>query len=329
MMRFLEPNPLSLLVAQFTPLPYPEDDCTGKVVVVTGANVGLGLETARHFVRLNAAKVILGCRDTEKGEAAVADIAATTGRGDAVELWQVDLGSFESVKAFCARANELPRLDIVVENAALASRTYAAFEGFERQVCVNVISTFLMALLLLPALRRTATAHNVRPSLVVVSSGAHFYAAFRARHAPSILEALRGGDDDMDDRYNVTKLLDLLLVRELAAETDANGKPPVTITAVNPGLCRSQLFREAKFPLSWFMPVSLFLLGRTNEMGARNFMAAALADESWHGQYVSECKPCPPSSFVRSKEGEEAQKRVYEELVDLLEEIEPGIGANI
>ncbi|RYP16772.1 hypothetical protein DL767_010138 [Monosporascus sp. MG133] len=146
---------------QITPLPHPTGDFTSKTIIVTGANVGLGLEAARHFVRLNASKVILACRNIEKGEQAKSDIEASEARPGVVEVWQVDLGSFASVQSFCRRANGLERLDVVIENAALQTATHQLYEGYERSVTVHIISTYLMALLLLPAMRRTATRQAV------------------------------------------------------------------------------------------------------------------------------------------------------------------------
>jgi retinol dehydrogenase-12 len=102
--------------SQFTTLPYPAFDFTGQTVIVAGANTGLGLEATRHIVRLGAAKAIIACRSIEKGEAAKKDIEESTERKDVVEVWQVDLGSYESVKEFCARVQKLDRLDAVVEN---------------------------------------------------------------------------------------------------------------------------------------------------------------------------------------------------------------------
>lgn len=174
---------------QFRRLPTPKKEFTGKTVIVTGANVGLGLEAAQHFVRLNAAKVILACRDTEKGERAKADIERSTGkRSDIVEVWSLDLSSFESIKQFCRRADQLPRLDVVVENASVAfvgpKGTLA--EGYERTITVNVVSTFLMALLLLPTLRRTATTFNVQPKVTIVSSDAHFVVRRRPNRVPHL-----------------------------------------------------------------------------------------------------------------------------------------------
>jgi retinol dehydrogenase-12 len=140
---------------------------------VTGANTGLGLEAARHFVRLNAFKVILGCRSVEKGEVAQKDIEESTKRTGVVEVWQLDLSSYESVKQFCSRANKLERLDVVTENAGLATPHYQEVEGMESTITVNVISTFLIALLLLPKLRADAIRFNILPRLTIVASDAH------------------------------------------------------------------------------------------------------------------------------------------------------------
>lgn len=153
---------------------------------MTGANVGLGLEAARHFARLGAARVVLASRSADQGARAKADIerslsssastSSTSTSTAVIEVWPLDLASFDSVRAFCARAAALPRVDAVVENAgvALVSPRGTLAEGYERTITVNVISTFLMALLLLPTLRRTAARFNVQPRLVIVSSDAHF-----------------------------------------------------------------------------------------------------------------------------------------------------------
>ena len=295
---------------------------------MTGANAGLGREAARHFVRLNAARVILGCRDMAKGEAAKNDIELSERRLGVVEVWDVDLGSFDSVAEFCARADKLDRLDVVVENAGVATGSYEVCEGYERQVTVNVLSTFLMALLLLPTLRRTTTRFNTLPHLVIVSSEAHYYAAFPQRDAPSVFEELRG-DDHPRDRYNVTKLLEVLVVRELAAEMDKAGAPRVVLNTLTPGFCRTDLYRHVPFPLNLFTAAATLTLGRTSEMGSRNLVKAAAAGEESHGGYIMNCALGPVSSFVRSREGGEIQKKVFKELLFILEKARPGVVENI
>jgi retinol dehydrogenase-12 len=142
---------------------------------VTGANVGLGLEAARHITRLNAEKVILACRTVSKGEAAKASIEESTGRKGAVEVWQLDLGSYDSVQAFAKRALELPRLDVVLENAGVAIPHYSRAEDNEATITINVISTFLLALMLLPKLRESAAKFKTTPRLTIVSSEVHFF----------------------------------------------------------------------------------------------------------------------------------------------------------
>jgi NAD(P)-dependent dehydrogenase (short-subunit alcohol dehydrogenase family) len=131
------------------------------------------LEAARHFTRLKAAKVILACRSIEKGEIAKNDIERTTDRKNVVEVWQVDPSSFDSVRQFCARAQGLDRLDILIENAGIATPIFEQFEGYESTITVNVISTFLMALLLLPKMRDCATDSSITSRITIVSSDAH------------------------------------------------------------------------------------------------------------------------------------------------------------
>jgi NAD(P)-dependent dehydrogenase (short-subunit alcohol dehydrogenase family) len=93
-------------------------DCSGKTVIVTGANIGLGKAAAGHFVSLNADKVIIACRSVEKGEAARAEILKSSGRPEsAIEVWPLDLSKYDSIREFAKRVTGLKRLDIVVENA--------------------------------------------------------------------------------------------------------------------------------------------------------------------------------------------------------------------
>ena len=80
---------------------------------------------------MNAEKVILACRSLERGEAAKKDIEATTKRTGAAEVWQLDLGSYASVKAFAERVKTLKRLDSIVENAGISTMQYRALEGNE------------------------------------------------------------------------------------------------------------------------------------------------------------------------------------------------------
>jgi NAD(P)-dependent dehydrogenase (short-subunit alcohol dehydrogenase family) len=113
---------LSLFAQPFKPLHLPPPNSfASQTIVVTGANTGLCLETARHITSLGASKVILGVRILSKGLSAKASIEKTTKRAGIIEVWELDLSRFHSVKAFATRAQSLPRLDTAIMNAGLAS----------------------------------------------------------------------------------------------------------------------------------------------------------------------------------------------------------------
>lgn len=186
----------------FTTLPYPTADHSGQTIIVTGSNTGLGLEAARHFARLNAEKVILGVRSLEKGQKAKESIEETTKRQGVVEVWQLDLSSYESTKQFARRASDLKRLDAVLENAGVARAQYSVTEDNESTITTNVVSTFLLGLLLLPKLRESGNTFNITPRLSIVSSEVHGWAKFSERNSPDMFKALNDKETaNMAERY--------------------------------------------------------------------------------------------------------------------------------
>jgi retinol dehydrogenase-12 len=169
--------PFSILTGlhnQFRWLPKVKDqNMSGRVILVTGASGGLGLEAARHFARMKPARLILAVRNMEKGRAAAEDILHSTGYTS--DVWTVDQADFKSVKAFCDRASkELVRLDIVLLNAGInTSHWEVTKDGYESSLQTNDISTSWMALRLLPIVQKTlnkSEAGGVKPHLVVVGS---------------------------------------------------------------------------------------------------------------------------------------------------------------
>ena len=278
------------------------------------------------MVRLGAAKIILACRSTEKGEKAKSDIENTTGKTGVIEVWQLDLSSYESTKEFAKRAQGLTRLDGVLENAGMQTRDFRMAEDNEITITTNVVSTFLLAFLLLPKLKESAVKFNIRPHLTIVSSDVHFMTNMPERKKPGkIFDNLNDKSSArMFDRYNVSKMLDVLSTRALAAE--AGKDCPVIINTVNPGLCHSELMRE----VGVLQYVIKFLLGaRTTEVGSRTFVWAIAAGPESHGCYTASARIEEPSHFVTSEDGIKTQNRVWEELKDKLERIEPGVTQRI
>lgn len=152
------------------------------------------------------------------------------------------------------------------------------------------------------------------------------------RHEDSIFDALKKDDPKyIADRYNTSKLLEVFTVRALAAQISSgpHANEPVILNTVNPGLCHSSLARNVDGLIGYLFVVVRLILARSTEVGSRTLVAAAAGGEESHGQYMSECIVKDSSAFVRSEEGQKTQQRVYKELLEILEKIQPGITRNI
>lgn len=178
---------------QWAKLAYPTASYIGQTIIITGANSGVGLEAARHIVRLGAAKVILAVRDVSKGERAAADIIASTKTTKNVtEVWPLDLTSLQSIHDFAAKVNKLDRVDAVLQNAGLATGIYKTTDtGEETGIATNTIRPVLLALLLLPKLRETAKKYNIRTRLAFTGSESYFWAKLAEANIPGpLIDAL-------------------------------------------------------------------------------------------------------------------------------------------
>ncbi|KAL2760466.1 hypothetical protein ACRALDRAFT_1078828 [Sodiomyces alcalophilus JCM 7366] len=335
----------SQVFSQFKTIPVPDADLTGKTAIVTGSNIGLGLEASRYFARLGCARVILACRDLEKAKVARKDILSSLSSSSSspskpateVLVWHLDLADFENVKAFAARAaKELDRVDFFMANASMAATTKQCAEsagGWEMQLAVNVISTFLLNILMLPVLRETGRKFGVTPRLVVTASFGAFLSFFKERTASEIFKTLNESGS-LIDRYNTTKLLQVIATKHLAVAARASGRGDVVINCLHPGVCRTELFRFVPFPLSIPFNAAMMLLGRSSDMGARTLLAAALSDESdeataTHGRFMNDGLVADFPPIMSGDEGEVMQVRVWEELLDILDGIVPGISRTL
>ncbi|KAL2216623.1 putative short-chain dehydrogenase [Thermoascus aurantiacus ATCC 26904] len=278
--------------------PCPDADCSGKTVIVTGSNTRLGKEAVRHFVRLKAKKVIVAVLSIAKGEAAKAEIEADTKNPGVIEVWELDYSSYAS--------------------------KFEIFEDNESTINVNVVSTTLLVLLLLPILRSVAEKHHIVPVIAITCPGVHAYTKFPERNTPNSLATLNNEKTaNMSDRYPVSKLLQLFAAREIAERT-ANTNPFVIVNTINPGLCYTDLARHAEGRTAVILKVGRALLAWTAE-GSRTLVHATIAGPQSHGIYINGCDDIGP--FVISPEGRKAQKKVWSELVEKLERIQPGVTA--
>ncbi|KAI5479871.1 hypothetical protein MNV49_002429 [Pseudohyphozyma bogoriensis] len=131
----------------------------GKTAIVTGSNVGIGLETARKLAGFGA-HVVLACRDAAKAEVAKQDIVATTGNSN-VEVMVVDFSSFASIRSFAREWNSKP-IDILINNAGIVPAKFEiAEDGYEKMFTVDFLSHVLFTTLLLPSLTNNSRIINV------------------------------------------------------------------------------------------------------------------------------------------------------------------------
>ena len=201
-------------------------DLSGRVALVTGANSGMGKETARELARMGAL-VVLGCRNNERGQAAANEIIETTGTDGAVVM-PVDLSSLDSVRAFVDAFHErFPKLDVLVNNAAASLRTRQITpEGFERQWATNVLGPHLLTTLLLPALEASGHGRIVTVSSVAAGSLDLSDTQYETRRYSGI------------GAYRASKQASRMLTWALA---DQLKDKPVTVNALSPGYVLTSL----------------------------------------------------------------------------------------
>src|SRR5258707_1464952 len=144
-------------------------DQSGRVVIITGANSGIGYESAIAFARKRA-KVVMACRSIDKAERARQDLLKLV-PGASVEIQRLDLGDLKSIRAFAESFNaHYDRLDILMNNAGIMVPPYGkTADGFETQFGTNHLGHFALTALLLPKLLETPASR-----VVTVSSSAYF-----------------------------------------------------------------------------------------------------------------------------------------------------------
>ena len=267
---------------------------TGRTCIVTGANTGIGLETARQLAVLGA-RVVLACRSEAKGQAALADIKETTG-SDLLEFHQLDLSSLAAVResAETLLARDMP-IHVLVNNAGLAGARGLTEDGWEAAFGVNHLGHFLWTLLLLPRLKKSAPAR-----VVTVASHGH------TRVERIDYDVLRSGAAGKTafHEYCISKLANVLFSAELGRRLEGSG---VTSYSLHPGGVASDIWRRVPQPFRWLM--TRFMI--TNEEGARTstYCACDPTLDGITGRYYKASAEAPAAPRVGD---EEAAKRLWE-----------------
>ncbi|KAF9219859.1 NAD(P)-binding protein [Gyrodon lividus] len=316
--------------------PVEKVDLTGKTVMVVGGNGGIGFEAAKHFATMNPQRLIIGCRNEAKGQDAAKEIEKSTGFNNS-EVWLVDLSSFASITGFVEKVEkECKDLNILVMNAGILTKKYETTDGgWETTIQVNHLSTSLLSILLVPRLLDTGRRVGTPSRLVVVSSEVHYWANIEKEVQDSArpLEKLSSTEyctpAHMGQRYNDSKLLNVLFVRSLSDRLQSIA--PLIVDAVNPGFCYSNL-RDTR-SMSSVEVVFNFIMEKlfawTPEQGARQLVWAAVGgkdnEEKMKGAYINKAQIAEVSDFVLSEDGKNFQEKVWQETIDILAKASPKV----
>ncbi|KAM7542611.1 hypothetical protein Aperf_G00000008033 [Anoplocephala perfoliata] len=272
----------------------------GKLIIVTGANAGIGKETTAELAR-RGAKVIMACRNMEKAEAAKADILSLYGKDQPTALTKnvvneevrkcltpvlpeqlviekLDLSSLKSVRDFAQRiCKGDTKIDILINNAGIMACPYDTTEdGFEIQMGTNHLGPFLLTELLLPAIKRAGNGSRI----ILLSSVAH-------RSAKTNLIPLNMEKDGYNrmESYSRTKLANAMYANYLSRSLSSFG---ILTASVHPGVVQTELFRSMKF-----IPGLINTVGRpftkTPWQGAQTTLYTVLTPELKSGAYYADC----------------------------------------
>jgi NAD(P)-dependent dehydrogenase (short-subunit alcohol dehydrogenase family) len=256
----------------------------GRVVLVTGANTGIGRVTARELAQ-QGAHVFAACRSVERAQSVLDEIRALPDSG-AVEFLPLDLGDFESVRR-CATtflARGLP-LHVLINNAGLAGARGFTTSGFELAFGVNHLGHFLLTQLLMDRIKGSAPAR-----IVTVASIAHFRAPgidWQAVREPTrTATGLR--------EYRISKLANVLFSAELGRRLNASG---VSTYSLHPGVVGSDVWRSVPWPLRSLVKLATI----STQKGAQTTLHCATSPSAGKetGLYYDECRPTVPSKLAQ------------------------------
>ncbi|KAI5704183.1 retinol dehydrogenase 13 [Diaphorina citri] len=264
-----------------------ETSARGKIVIVTGANTGIGKAIARELAKRKA-KVIMACRDLDKCEKARKEVVLES-KNKYVLCRKCDLASQESIRAFAEEVKkENKKINVLINNAGVSGcRKMLTEEKIELQLGVNHMGHFLLTMLLLDKLQESA------PSRIInVSSVAHKRGTINKEDLNS------ENSYDPTQAYNQSKLANVLFTRELAKRLEGTG---ITVNAVHPGIVNTDILRHSSYYDSWLSTVVLkplvWLFIKSPRQGAQTIVYASLDPslENVSGKYFAECREAETS----------------------------------
>ena len=291
-------------------------DQSGKTIVITGANTGLGYEAAK-VLSAKGARVLIACRSQQKAEDAIARMEEENGEVD-VRHVALDLGDLSSVSDCAEQLQSEENIDVLINNAGIMVPPYELTkDGFESQFGVNHLGPFALTGLLLDKLAEAPAPRVVNTSSIAHNAGKIRFSDINAEKRYSA-----------SARYGMSKLANLLFSYELQRRLDAADIPIMSV-ACHPGIASTELTRYMPRLLSAATNLMQPLLN-TAAAGAWPTLCAATSDQVEGGDYYGPAKRAEtagPAVKVRSNRASR-DKQVATRLWDLSIEmtgVNPGI----
>jgi NAD(P)-dependent dehydrogenase (short-subunit alcohol dehydrogenase family) len=285
-------------------------DMTGKTVVVTGGNSGIGYETAAALGAAGA-RVLVTARNADKGRAAVSALSSRLDGSGQLQLVVFDLADLSSVRRGAEEILELaPRLDVLVNNAGLVlSERSETVDGFEATFAINHLGPFLLTNLLLDRLRTSAPAR-----IVNVASSAH--SAARKGIPFDDLQTTKVRYRGMRV-YGQSKLANILFTLELARRLAGSD---VTANSLHPGTVRTGYGADgdARGLLAFGIKIAQpFFLSPAQGARTSVYLASSPEVDDVSGKYFVKCKEKQPRKWAQDSEAAKRLWQVSEDLVGL------------
>ncbi len=259
---------------------------TGKVIIVTGGNSGLGFESVKAFVE-KGAEVVMACRSTENGKKAKAEILKHNPDGS-IKVAELDLANLNSVRRFAKNFQQKhDRLDVLLNNAGIMTTPYfQTKDGFEGQVGTNHLGHFALTGLLLPVIWKTPGSRVVN-----VSSMAHKQGKIDFEN----LLFENGKGYSPIKAYGRSKLANMLFAYELQRFFKTNDFDTISVAA-HPGVSQTNLARHLEDKLLFKILYPVFkVMTQDAAMGALPQIRASIDPKSMGGEYYG------PSGFNEIK----------------------------
>lgn len=268
---------------------YTPPDLQGRTAVVTGANKGIGLWTAAGFAKAGA-RVVLVCRNRERGEAARAFIAGRSGQTP--DLLLADFASLRAVDDLGVQLNErYPSLHILVNNAGLFSpRRLLSQDGYELTFAVNHLASFLLTNRVLPALERAGREGRARARIVTVSSMASRGASINFEDLMASRRYNMGGG-----AYGSSKLANILFTKELTRRLTGR---PVTANCLHPGVVATEIANKGGIASLVWSLMKPFMLSQAEGAVNSLYVATAPEIEGVSGEFFVKQNPAAPNPIA-------------------------------